>query len=70
MTRNSVRLKFVKKTSLSNPVKNLGYIKCYSSGSPKLVKSPRNFLKFRFTPCKAEQPLQGMELQEKEAQKD
>ena len=23
-----------------------------------------------FTPCKAEHPLQGMELQEKEAQKD
>ena len=23
-----------------------------------------------FTPCKAKQPLQGMELQEKEAQKD
>ena len=23
-----------------------------------------------FTPCKAEQPLQGMEFQEKEAQKD
>ena len=23
-----------------------------------------------FTPCKAEQPLQGMELHEKEAQKD
>ena len=23
-----------------------------------------------FTPCKAEQPLQGMDLQEKEAQKD
>ena len=23
-----------------------------------------------FTPCKAEQPLQGIELQEKEAQKD
>ena len=23
-----------------------------------------------FTPCKAEQPLQGMELQEREAQKD
>ena len=23
-----------------------------------------------FTPCKAEQPLRGMELQEKEAQKD
>ena len=28
------------------------------------------FLKLRFTPCKAEQPLQGMELQEKSAQKD
>ena len=27
-----------------------------------------NFL-LGFTPCKAEQPLQGMELQEKEAQK-
>ena len=23
-----------------------------------------------FTPCKAQQPLQGIELQEKEAQKD
>ena len=28
------------------------------------------FLKLGLTPCKAEQPLQGMELQEKEAQKD
>ena len=28
------------------------------------------FFKFWFTPCKAEQPLWGMELQEKEAQKD
>ena len=28
------------------------------------------FFKLEFTPCKAEQPLQGMELQEKEAQKD
>ena len=26
--------------------------------------------KMGFTPCKAEQALQGMELQEKEAQKD
>ena len=25
---------------------------------------------FGFTPCKAEQPLEGMKLQEKEAQKD
>ena len=29
-----------------------------------------SFFKLRFTPCKTEQPLQGMELQEKEAQKD
>ena len=28
------------------------------------------FFKLAFTPCKADQPLQGMELQEKEAQKD
>ena len=28
------------------------------------------FFKQGFTPCKAEQPLQGMELQEKETQKD
>ena len=26
--------------------------------------------KLGFTPCKAKQPLQGMELQEKEVQKD
>ena len=29
-----------------------------------------SFFKLRFTPCKAEQPLKDMELQEKEAQKD
>ena len=28
------------------------------------------FFQLGFTPCKAEQSLQGMELQEKEAQKD
>ena len=28
------------------------------------------FLYLRFTLCKAQQPLRGMELQEKEAQKD
>ena len=32
-----------------------------------LKKSARNTLEF--TPCKAEKPLRGMELQEKEAQK-
>ena len=34
------------------------------------VKYTILFLKLGFTPCKAEQPLQGMELQEKEPQKD
>ena len=29
-----------------------------------------NFFKLGFTACKPEQPLRGMELQEKEAQKD
>ena len=28
------------------------------------------FFKLGFTPCKAEQPLQGIKLQEKEIQKD
>ena len=28
------------------------------------------FFLLRFTPCKAKQPLQGIELQEKETQKD
>ena len=42
-----------------------------------IIKGVRNriffyflFFKLGFTPCKAEQPQQGMELQEKEAQKD
>ena len=29
-----------------------------------------HFFKLGFTPCKAEQPLQGMKLHEKEAQED
>ena len=37
----------------------------------KVQSSTFFFLKkFELTPCKAEQPLQGMELQEKETQKD
>ena len=40
LTWNSIRLKSVKKTSMPNPVKSLGYIKCYSSSSPRPVKSP------------------------------
>ena len=38
---------------------------------PKLLEVTLTFFKkLGFTPCKAEQPLRGMELQEKEAQKD
>ena len=33
---------FVKKTSIPNPVKSLGYIKCHSSRSLRAVKSPSN----------------------------
>ena len=36
---------------------------------PKFSSIFNFFLKLGFTPCKAEQPLQGMELQEKEVQK-
>ena len=46
LTINSIRLKFVKKTSMPNPVKSLGYIKCYSSSSPRPVKSPSNSIRY------------------------
>ena len=36
----------------------------------QVLQLPWFFFKLGFTPCKAEQPLQGMELQEKEVQKD
>ena len=34
------------------------------------IGNVKDFFKLGFTPCKAEQPLQGTELQEKETQKD
>ena len=45
------------KEIMSRAMKGIGIIK-------------KLFFKLGFTPCKAEQPLQGMELQEKETQKD
>ena len=39
LTWNSKRSKFVKKTSMLNLVKSLGYIKCYSSSSTNLLKA-------------------------------
>ena len=50
-----VFIKQSKKFILRSPTKNRGFF---------LKK------KLGFTPCKAEQPLQDMELHEKEAQKD
>ena len=44
-TWNSARLKFVKKTSMSNPVKSLGNIKCYNLSSSRPVKSPSNSIR-------------------------
>ena len=38
--RYSIRLTFVKKTSMLNPVKSLGYTKYYSLSSTRPVKSP------------------------------
>ena len=43
---NSIRLSFVKKTSMPNPVKSLRYIKCYSSSTPRPVKSPSNSIRY------------------------
>ena len=37
LTWNTWRLNSVKKTSMTNPVKSLGYIKCHSSCSPRPV---------------------------------
>ena len=39
LTCNSIRLKFVKKTGMPNPVKSLGYIKRYSLSSHRSIKS-------------------------------
>ena len=47
LTWNSIRLKSVKKTTTPNSVKSLGYIKCYSSSSPRPVKSPSNSIKHK-----------------------
>ena len=45
---NSIRLEFVKKTSMPNSVKGLGYIKGYSSGSLRSIKSPSNPIRYNY----------------------
>ena len=44
LTGCSIRVNFVKKTSIPNPVESLGYIKCYSLSSSRPIKSPSNFM--------------------------
>ena len=46
LTWNSIRLQFVKKTSIPDRVKSFGYIRCYSSSSPWPVKSPSNSIRY------------------------
>ena len=36
----------MKKTSMPNPAKSLGYIKCHSSSSPRPVKSSSNSIRY------------------------
>ena len=50
---------------LHNAIKYKKWYECFFT----IIKKEL-FLKGGFTPCKAEQPLRGMELQEKKAQKD
>ena len=42
---NSVRCKFVKKTSMSNSVESLGYMMCYSLSNSRPVKNPCNSIR-------------------------
>ena len=41
----TIKLKFVKKASMLNSVKSIGYIYYYSSSSPRPVKSPSNSIR-------------------------
>ena len=44
-TLNSIRLAFVKNTTMSNPAKRLKYIKCYNLNNPRSANSCNNFMK-------------------------
>ena len=48
---------------------NFFLIRKHENDMEQSIHCPFFFL-LGFTPCKAEEPLQGMELQEKETQKD
>ena len=49
---------------------SMNFLQIFRPAFSKNAAGGTLFLKLWFTPCKAEQPQQGMELQEKEAQKD
>ena len=46
LTWNSIRLKLLNNTRVPNSVKNLLYIKCCSSSSPRSVKSPSSSIRY------------------------
>ena len=67
LTWNSIRCKFVKKMNMPNPVKSLGYIKCYSCGNPRPVKSPRNSIRYNCQKifCLMRRPKTILEIRKK-----
>ena len=44
--RPNIKLKFFRKSSMPNPVKCIGYIKWYSSGNPRPMKSPSYSIRY------------------------
>ena len=67
LTWNSIKLKFVKKTSMSNPVESLGYIKCYSSSSLKPIQRYRDSLRYKWQKicCWLSRPKTILEIRKK-----
>ena len=49
---------------------SMNFLQIFRTAFSKIAADRTFFLKLWFTPCKAEQPLRGMELQEKDTQKD
>ena len=66
-TWNSMRLEFVKKNSVQNLAKSLGYIKCYSSSSHILIKSVSNSIRYNCQKicCWTKRPKTILEIRKK-----
>ena len=60
-------LKFVKRTSTSNPVTSHRYIKCYCSSSPRAIKSSGNSIRYSFQKIYSwsRRPVTLLEIREK-----